>query len=143
MTVTWNGASVLAKVRAAAAAGVGSGTEIYREEATSLMLNSPRTGRAYKRRGVTHVASGAGEPPAPDTAYLMRTIETINDEKNLKSTVNFGAVYAKRMEYGFVGTDSLGRTYDQAPRPFARPAMENKRAEIANTIATAIADALK
>jgi hypothetical protein len=29
-------------------------------------------------------------------------------------------VYAKRLEYGFVGTDSLGRTYNQAGRFFVR-----------------------
>lgn len=29
---------------------------------------------------------------------------------------------AHRLEYGFVGTDSLGRTYNQAPRPHWRPA---------------------
>lgn len=31
-----------------------------------------------------------------------------------------GAVYAMRVEYGFVGIDSLGRHYNQAPRAFVR-----------------------
>jgi hypothetical protein len=30
------------------------------------------------------------------------------------------AVYARRVEYGFVGTDSLGRKYNQPPRAFVR-----------------------
>jgi hypothetical protein len=32
--------------------------------------------------------------------------------------------YAARIELGFVGQDSLGRAYNQAPRPFIRPAVE-------------------
>lgn len=31
-----------------------------------------------------------------------------------------GAAYARRMEYGFVGPDSLGRVYNQAGRHFVR-----------------------
>lgn len=31
-----------------------------------------------------------------------------------------GAKYAMRVEYGFVGTDKLGRRYNQAPRAFVR-----------------------
>lgn len=31
-----------------------------------------------------------------------------------------GAAYARRIEYGFVGEDSLGRTYNQKPRAMVR-----------------------
>lgn len=34
-----------------------------------------------------------------------------------------GAPYAARLEYGFVGADSLGRTYNQPPRAFVRTTM--------------------
>ncbi len=37
-----------------------------------------------------------------------------------------GAAYAMRIEFGFIGTDSLGRHYNQQPRAFVR-----------NTLATA------
>lgn len=30
--------------------------------------------------------------------------------------------YAKRLEFGFMDTDSLGRRYNQAPRPYLLPA---------------------
>ena len=33
--------------------------------------------------------------------------------------------YARRLEYGFVDKDKLGRSYHQAPRPYFRPAMDN------------------
>mgnify|MGYP001162039358 CR=1 FL=1 len=35
-----------------------------------------------------------------------------------------GVPYAARVEYGFVGYDSLGRYYNQAPRPYLTPAAE-------------------
>lgn len=43
-------------------------------------------------------------------------IEMVIAGAELGSTVYLGfqAAYAARMEYGFVGTDSLGRTYNQA-----------------------------
>jgi hypothetical protein len=34
-----------------------------------------------------------------------------------------GAAYAARLEYGFVGQDSLGRNYNQAPRAWVRTAV--------------------
>lgn len=33
--------------------------------------------------------------------------------------------YARRVEYGFVGKDKLGRMYHQAPKPYFRAAMDN------------------
>lgn len=36
--------------------------------------------------------------------------------------------YAMRLELGFTGTDKRGRVYDQAPRPYLKPALKkNKR----------------
>ena len=130
MTVKWNGASVLAKVRAATLTRVVRGTEAIREEATSLMLNSPRSGRVYGR----HKASGPGEPPAPDTGNLIRNIQTSVDAQKLMGNVNFGTGYSQALEYG---------TFKMAPRPFARPAVENKKQAITADITEEIAGALK
>jgi len=33
--------------------------------------------------------------------------------------------YARRIEYGFSGQDSLGRTYNQPKQPFLRPAVDD------------------
>jgi hypothetical protein len=32
--------------------------------------------------------------------------------------------YARRIEYGFQGADSLGRNYSQAAQPYLRPAVD-------------------
>ncbi len=38
--------------------------------------------------------------------------------------------YARRYDMGFVGTDSLGRKYNQAPRAYLRVALEKNRSRI-------------
>jgi hypothetical protein len=42
---------------------------------------------------------------------------------NVTVLVGTDAPQAARLEYGFYGTDSLGRNYSQAPRPHMRPAL--------------------
>lgn len=46
----------------------------------------------------------------------------------------FDPPYARRIELGFVGTDSLGRHYHQAAQPYMAPAFENKRDEAQTAI---------
>ncbi|MEF2073486.1 hypothetical protein [Consotaella aegiceratis] len=51
--------------------------------------------------------------------------------------LGFQAAYARRMEYGFKGQDSLGRTYNQAGNGFVRLAVQRWQAivdEAARTI---------
>lgn len=134
VTVQWNGSALLAKIKGATLVGISRGTEAVREEATSLMLNSPRSGRIYRRRGVEHKASGPGEPPAPDTGNLIRNIQTRIDPAKLTGNVNFGTVYSRYLEYG---------TAKMAPRPFARPALANEQENIRDGVADEISKALR
>jgi hypothetical protein len=62
-------------------------------------------GRPDPSGGVTIASINAGlsKAKAGDTIYFLNA-----------------AKYALRLEFGFVGTDSLGRTYNQAPRSFVR-----------------------
>ena len=67
-----------------------------------------------------------------ETAYEMRDQIQANapvDTGNLRDSVmtavgafdamvGAGAPYAARIEFGFYGMDSLGRSYNQAPRPY-------------------------
>lgn len=48
-----------------------------------------------------------------------------------------------RLEYGFVGHDSLGRRYHQAPRPHWRPAFDATKGRIASVIQNRVSTALK
>lgn len=53
-----------------------------------------------------------------------------------KNVVRIGTnvVYAARIEFGFTDTDSLGRVYDQAEKPYLRPAVENNSEKITKFI---------
>ncbi len=45
-----------------------------------------------------------------------------------------------RLEFGFVGADSLGRIYNQAPRPHLRPALDENRGAAVEEFRGAVAD---
>lgn len=49
--------------------------------------------------------------------------------------VSTSAPQARRLEYGFVGTDSIGRHYHQPPFPHIRPAVADTRPEYAKRYA--------
>lgn len=134
MTVEWNGAAVLERARRAAMRGVIRETEEVRNEADSLMDTSPRSGRDYIRRGVLHRASAPGEPPAPDTGHLRRSLRTEYDRELLAGTVIAGAVYAQALEFG---------TPRIEPRPFMRPALMSRKDDIEAGIAAEIRDAMR
>ena len=69
---------------------------------------------------VRKFASGyAGGPNVRSGAYLS-SIQMQVDQSGWKVYTN--APQGHRLEYGFVGMDSLGRNYDQKPRPHFRPA---------------------
>jgi HK97 gp10 family phage protein len=59
-----------------------------------------------------------------------------------KANIRIGSKleYAPRIEYGFTGTDSLGRRYNQPPEPFLRPAWDEHRAEAIKATAQALRD---
>lgn len=98
----------------------------------------PGTGRASKRGGKIHRASAPGEPPAVDTGRLRSSItHDVQVQGNeVVGLVGTNIEYARRLELGFVGTDRLGRTVNQAARPFLRPAVFNNKAEIIRQMET-------
>lgn len=134
MSVEWNSQAVLARVEAAAMRGVVRGVESVREEAIRLMQETPHTGRIYRRRGVSHQASAPGEPPAVDTGRHIAQITTDYDHPNIAGTVTFRSKQAAWLEFG---------TARMAARPYARPALANKRAEIEADIGAEIDGAMQ
>ncbi len=49
--------------------------------------------------------------------------------------------YARRIEYGFIGTDSLGRNYHQAAQPYVRPAADSTKEPVIATLRNGFANA--
>lgn len=78
-----------------------------------------RAGRGKRRK--YHVTSAPGETPAVDSGRLKGSI-THNlwrlGQTMLVARVGTNVKYARRLEYGFTGVDSLGRRINQKPRPF-------------------------
>ncbi len=77
-----------------------------------------------------------GEFPHRITGNLFRNIaeaspvSTKRTPERCEIAVGSTMEYARRLEYGFMGTDKLGRIYDQQPRPFLRPALDENTEEI-------------
>lgn len=99
-------------------------TAVFRESATRVMVNAN-----------TPEASG-GKMPV-DTGFLRNSVAASTDgmpeadsgppelvfakmKIGDKVWVGWTAAYARRMEYGFVGEDSLGRKYNQSGKGFLR-----------------------
>ena len=90
--------------------------------------------------------SGDGKPSAPGQPPVMQSgvlhanidsaVQSQSDGVHGFFGVRAGIPYALRMELGFVGVDSLGRHYDQAPRPFLRPALYADSAQVVSIVAS-------
>ncbi len=60
------------------------------------------------------------DEPETQTRQISPAVESDNKW-------GFDPAYARRIEFGFVGVDSLGRNYHQAAQPYMRPAYETQK----------------
>jgi hypothetical protein len=134
MAVDWNQAEVERRIRAGAKLGVLIGAQEVHARAVELIMEPPKTGRVYRRRGVEHQASAPGEAPASDTGRLAGSGTVVYDAENIAARVNFATIYARRLE---VGDDKI------EPRPYARRALAEKVQEIQDAVKDQIDKALK
>jgi hypothetical protein len=118
--MNWNGDAILARIQAGANRGVAAWIGLVEQRAVQLITTGPRSGRTYRRRGVTHQASAPGEPPASDSGNLVnaRRIDLITERYAARLT--FTSVYAPHLQFG---------TRKMAPRPFADVALNDTLAE--------------
>lgn len=133
-TLTDNTAAKIAKWKNAAESGlktgVQNGAQIFEAAAKA---NAPvLTGRL--RDGIhTEVVTDA-----PTNQTLMVTPVIAADNK-----YGFEPPYARRIELGFIGVDSLGRHYHQAPEPYMRPAKDEKASEATQAVQDGVTQALQ
>lgn len=66
-------------------------------------------------------------PTTPAKPFSMSAVDASIAGAEIGDTVmaSYGMVYSLRLEYGFEGTDSLGRTYSQQPYAFVRTAAQH------------------
>lgn len=63
--------------------------------------------------------------------------------ETVEAVVGTNKPQARRLEFGFVGPDRLGRVYHQQPRPHVAPAIEATTKAWGNTWQGVVIDALK
>jgi hypothetical protein len=74
------------------------------------------------------------------TGMLASTITMLTDGP-LSIEIGSDSPYARRLEEGFEGQDSLGRTYHNAPEPYLYPALESNADEAVIQMSLAVAEA--
>lgn len=134
--MNWRGHRLVMQMTAGARVGAERAGRILIQEASSLILDTAKTGRIYKRNGVMHQASAPGEPPANLTGTLVGGFKmTINQTGNLiTASVTNSVRYAKFLEFG---------TRKMAARPFMRPAYAAAKNRILSVIRTSIQEKVK
>lgn len=120
MAVRSNKEAIKAAARRGALRGLAIGANMILEEATSLILDSEKSGRTYRRRGVEHQASAPGEAPASDTGRLVQSGKVELKPDELAAEISWSTAYAQHLEFGSERT---------AARPFVRPALANRAAD--------------
>ena len=74
-------------------------------------------------------------------SFHMETVEKSSERCRVE--VGTDAPQARRLEYGFVGADKLGRVYNQAARPHIRPALDENRGAAVDEFRAAIGDTIR
>ena len=115
--------------------------EVVATEVRRNIQTSPRGGRTYVKThpNRTHTASAAGESPATDLGFLVRSIQTEPDMQNLRIRIlslHSIAPYAKRLEFGDL---SAGL----APRPFMFKGLQAKKKQAISIVKNAVNQALR
>lgn len=113
MTFRWNEAMV-PEIRKAAARGVVGWIGLVEQRAVDLIMSPPKTGRVYRRRGVSHQASAPNEAPANWTGRLVNSRRVTFLEAGLRARLMFSTAYAAYLELG---------TRKMEQRPYARRAL--------------------
>ncbi len=115
--------------------------EVVATEVRRNIQTSPRGGRTYVKThpNRTHTASAAGESPATDLGFLVRSIQTEPDMQNLRIRIlslHSIAPYAKRLEFGDL---SAGL----APRPFMFKGLQAKKKQAVSIVKNALNQAIR
>ena len=115
--------------------------EVVATEVRRNIQTSPRGGRTYVKThpNRTHIASAAGESPATDLGFLVRSIQVEPDLQNLRVRIislHSIAPYAKRLEFGDL---SAGL----APRPFMFKGLQAKKKQAVSIVKNALNQAIR
>ena len=132
MVFKWNDALV-SKMYRSVETGVDSAVEEVYKETFHLVLNTPKTGRLYKRKGGrVHQASAPGESFANDTGNALRNMK--KERRKYVGEVVADYEYALALELG---------TEKMAPRPTLSRALQNQSQFLTSIVSKPLKDVLK
>ena len=96
---------------------------LVKNTALESILSGPKSGRAYKRGGVTRIASAPGQAPANQTRGLTGSLSarTERQGKTVFGIASASTEYAAMLEFG---------TRNMAPRPYMQPALDKNAQRI-------------
>lgn len=118
MAVNWNDQAVLAKAHAGTNRGLARWITEVERRAVELIMSPPKSGRVYRRRGVSHQASAPGEAPANDLGRLVNSRTKELFPEDLRARLTFRTEYAAYLEFG---------TRKMEPRPYANRALRESK----------------
>ena len=95
---------------------------------------------ARLQASVKRNASGRPGPNAPTGDY-RRSLRRRTERRKNSARTSVGSAHpaSRRLELGFVGTDALGRVYDQPPFPHLGPGLDAEAPDFERDIRSAIA----
>lgn len=111
------------------------------EELANVLEDAANRGAMIVVKEAQLNSARGGSFPTRITGNLFRSIPavspvTVSKTRNrVEVAVGSAAEYARRLELGFVGTDSLGRKYHQSPRPYIKPALDSNRKQVEEEMA--------
>jgi HK97 gp10 family phage protein len=99
-----------------------------------------------EREAKKNAERGGSSYPHRITSNLYNSIKVLNTTDTPgkhQADIGTDMVYGPRLEFGFIGTDSRGRRYNQGPRAFLRPAIDENEAEILRAFEKSLEAALR
>ncbi len=131
--LNWNAGAVIAASKERLAIGVGLAV-IDLEGKAKELVSVPGDGHGGD-------PSAPGEPPHRQSGNLRADLghEVLVEDDKVIGAIGViagspAAAYARRLELGFVGADSLGRNFNEEARPFLRPTILRNRDRIIDLI---------
>lgn len=135
------GNSFHAQVRAFADKAKARSLAIFRESAQRVAEEAGRPeaqgGRMPVDTGFLRNSVVGSTTGMPTSASEPVPIALLQTAAGGSVWIGWTAAYARRMEYGFVGEDSLGREYMQPGKAFLRGAVQNWQ-QIVNDVTTEV-----
>ena len=129
---------------------VAGGAIVARELGELGRTANQRTNRIVRHHGqllrtrVMANASGRPGPNAPTGDYRRSiTLQVVRTGNTETAYVGTNLPQGRRLEFGFHGTDSLGRVYNQQPYPHFGPALDATSGGFITALETVVRGASK